>query len=175
MKNWMRVQNDSVVAVHRYLTMYLLTYFLFFKSRNISVKEICKLKYILNRKTFEQARCHMKAMVKDAYRALIDHIENRGDIVDIRLMIDLFHANIGIGYWFDASKPEDFDWAFQVFKLQTKIGYDFPYFKTHVHNFLRSNQYVNYSSINPFEQIREAIISDDLVKVSRFLIFYVLN
>ena len=107
----------------------------------------------------------MKAIVKDAYKTLIDHIEDFGDIVDIRLMIDLFHANIGIGYWFDASKPEDFDWAFHVFKLQTKIGYAFPYFKIHVHNFLRSNERVNYSSINRFEQIRQAIYENDLEKV----------
>ena len=56
-------------------------------------------------------------------------------------MIELFDANIGIGYWFDASKTEeDFDWAFDVFKIQMKTGYDDIYFKSHVRNFLRSNR-----------------------------------
>merc|ERR1719431_1339398 len=89
---------------------------------------------------YERRRCLKKLRKK------FDHIELRGDIVDIRFMIELFDANIGIGYWFDASKTEDFDWAFDVLKIQMKTGYDFFYFKDHVHNFLRSNRRVNYSS-----------------------------
>ena len=78
---------------------------------------------------------------KVSYKFFIDHIEERGDIVDIRFMIELFDANIGIGYWFDASKTEeDFDWAFDVFKIQMKTGYDVSYFNSHVRNFLRSNR-----------------------------------
>ena len=79
--------------------------------------------------------------MEDSYKSFIDHIELCGDIVDIRFMIELLDANIGIGYWFDASKiEEDFEWAFSLLKIQMKTGYNVIHFKNHVHNFLRSNR-----------------------------------
>ena len=35
---------------------------------------------------------------------------------------------------------EDFDWAFDVFKIQMKTGYDVSHFNSQVRNFLRSNR-----------------------------------
>lgn len=123
------------------------------------------------REKYDRAKSQMDQIAKVSYKFFIDHIEERGDIVDIRFMIELFDANIGIGYWFDASKTEeDFDWAFDVFKIQMKTGYDVSYFNSHVRNFLRSNRRVNYSSINRFEQIRLAIFDNDMEKVKRLLV-----
>ena len=106
----------------------------------------------------------MEPMVKDSYKSLIDHIELCGNIVDIRIMIELFDANIGIGYWFDASKTEeDFDWAFELFKLQIKTGYGFTYFKTNIRKFpqIITVQFIHLNKSDGQLSITKCIRSND--------------